>query len=671
MVGDLMDLHVYALLKRKYNDLAESVEGLVDESAELTEEARKTLAEAQDKLDEIKPLLETSKDNVKISEEQTAKVQEMLDELEPAVADIEAIIKQALQNVHTGEYESDREYLKGNETLYNGSTYRALEDVTGVLPTDTSKWQLVAQRGVDGEGAVSSVNNIAPDENGNVDLGNISTDWNSLEGKPEVLDDLGESDGKLTYKGEEVGEKLVIGRKAYVADGNTTTFKTEFEVEPNTNRVMVYVSGVIQSSGENFTENNDSITLNFTPAKGTQVLVYTFSGSETLFVDGGINEEDIKHLETKVDAIKKLEEAKSYTDGEIAKIPDVDTSKFVTTEHIYQNSVTTSETGTAFSEKAKAGGRNAIALGKASDASGNESVAIGNVARGIGWNSVAIGDGATASGTSSIALTGSSASKANSFSFGMSSYAESVRSVAIGLGAKTARMESIALGNFNGIYNGGEFDRTGELLVVGNGAGVSKRSNALHLHTSGDLTIMGEYKTGGADYAEMFEWEDKNPKNADRVALAVTWGEGESIKLANAGDEIIGIVSSTPAILGDNPMEWDKRYVTDQFGRPLRKVIEVETEDGEVVEKEWFVENPEYDKEATYTARTERDEWDAVGLMGKLYWIDDGTLNVGDYATVGEDGKAVKGNKDNGYRVLKRISKNVDGESGIIKVFFK
>lgn len=313
MVGDLMDLHVYALLKRKYNDLAESVEGLVDESAELTEEARKTLAEAQDKLDEIKPLLETSKDNVKISEEQIVKVQEMLDELEPAVADIEAIIKQALQNVHTGEYESDREYLKGNETLYNGSTYRALEDVTGVLPTDTSKWQLVAQRGVDGTGAVSSVNNIAPDENGNVDLGKITADWDDLEGKPEVLEGLGDEDGKLTYKGEEVGEKLVIGRKAYVADGNTATFKTEFEVEPNTNRVMVYVSGVIQSSGENFTENKDSITLKFTPAKGTQVLVYTFSGSETLFVDGGIVEEDIKHLETKEDATAKLEEAKQYT----------------------------------------------------------------------------------------------------------------------------------------------------------------------------------------------------------------------------------------------------------------------------------------------------------------------------------------------------------------------
>ena len=287
MVGDLMDLHVYALLKRRYNELAESVEGILDEAVELTADAKSTLEDVKSTLSEIEPLLEVTKGNVEASTEQVSKVQDMLNELEPKVKEVETIVNEAKQFVHTGEYERDRAYLKGNETLYNGSTYRALEDVTGELPADSDKWQLVAQRGVDGKGAVSSVNNISPDENGNVDLGKITADWDDLEGKPEVLEGLGDEDGKLTYKGEEVGEKLVIGRKVYEADGNTSTFKTEFEVEPNTNRVMVFVGGVIQTSGANFTESKGSITLNFTPSKGTQVIVYTFSGSETLFVDGG------------------------------------------------------------------------------------------------------------------------------------------------------------------------------------------------------------------------------------------------------------------------------------------------------------------------------------------------------------------------------------------------
>lgn len=94
-------------------------------------------------------------------------------------------------------------------------------------------------------------------------------------------------------------------------------------------------------------------------------------------------------------------------------------------------------------------------------------------------------------------------------------------------------------------------------------------------------------------------------------------------------------------------------------------------EDGEEETYEWFVENPEYDKDTPYISRSDRQEWSAIGLVGKLYWIDDGTLEAGDYATVGENGVATKGTKENGYRVMKRISKNVDGNSGVVKVFFK
>lgn len=244
-----------------------------------------------------------------------------------------------------------------------------------------------------------------------------------------------------------------------------------------------------------------------------------------------------------------------------------------------------------------------------------------------------------------------------------------------GCGIETLSESNKPFGNERAITYIGQYNKqptdSNTMFLVGIGSGATKKKTGMRMDSFGDLMVNGQYKTSGADYAEMFEWEDKNIENIDRVALAVTWGEGESIKLANAGDEIIGIVSATAAVLGDNPDEWDKRFVTDQFGRPLRKEYTEVNENGEEEIYEWFVENPEYDKDTPYIPRSERSEWDAIGLVGKLYWIDDGTLEVGDYATVGENGVATKGTKENGYRVMKRISKNTDGKSGVVKVFFK
>lgn len=70
-----------------------------------------------------------------------------------------------------GAYSNTKRYSKNNFVTYNGSSYMALEDnLIGILPTDSTKWQLVAQRGVDGNGSVVSVNKISPDLNGNVEL---------------------------------------------------------------------------------------------------------------------------------------------------------------------------------------------------------------------------------------------------------------------------------------------------------------------------------------------------------------------------------------------------------------------------------------------------------------------------------------------------------------------
>lgn len=74
-----------------------------------------------------------------------------------------------VDNFESYEYNPAVEYDFPNFVLYNGSTYLALQRVSGLVPTnDGTNWRLAAQRGVDGSGSVSSVNGINPDPNGNV-----------------------------------------------------------------------------------------------------------------------------------------------------------------------------------------------------------------------------------------------------------------------------------------------------------------------------------------------------------------------------------------------------------------------------------------------------------------------------------------------------------------------
>ena len=68
--------------------------------------------------------------------------------------------------------------------------------------------------------------------------------------------------------------------------------------------------------------------------------------------------------------------------------------------------------------------------------------------------------------------------------------------------------------------------------------------------------------------------------------------------------------------------------------------------------------NPAYDGTRKYQARTERPEWDAVGLIGKLVAVDDGTCQVDGYCTVGAGGGATASESRTRFRVMKRLDGN-------------
>lgn len=234
--------------------------------------------------------------------------------------------------------------------------------------------------------------------------------------------------------------------------------------------------------------------------------------------------------------------------------------------------------------------------------------------------------------------------------------------MALGYQLNCCSSNSVVIG-----YNNIEDYDSKYALIVGNGQ--SSRANGFTLDWSGNGTFGGQVGSTGSDYAEYFEWADGNPEAEDRVGYLVAL-DGDKIRLATPGDEILGIVSGTVAVLGDNyEWQWQGKYLTDDYGRVIYDMVDkYEEYEGEQVYMGTFPEpriNPDWDETATYIPRAKRKEWDAVGLLGKLYVRDDGTCEPNDYITVGADGIATTSLQKTNMRVMSRKSEN------IIRVFVK
>ena len=78
------------------------------------------------------------------------------------IEEIELQAKLILSKLYASEYKSNEKYSRPNIVYYNHSSYMCLSnsEITGILPTDTSKWQLIA------EGAI--VTSLTKNSNGNL-----------------------------------------------------------------------------------------------------------------------------------------------------------------------------------------------------------------------------------------------------------------------------------------------------------------------------------------------------------------------------------------------------------------------------------------------------------------------------------------------------------------------
>ena len=296
---------------------------------------------------------------------------------------------------------------------------------------------------------------------------------------------------------------------------------------------------------------------------------------------------------------------------------------------------------TASGNYSHAEGNSTTASGTYSHAEGDTTTASGNYAHAEGWKTTVSGNFAHAEGQDTAAK-------------GYYSHATGYHTV--------ANFYQTVVGRYN-VEKGSTLSYTTDsgYLIVGCGTSSSATANCLRATES---KVYGKtYSSSGADYAEMFEWLDGNISNEDRIGKFVTI-EGDKIKLATSQDDyILGVVSGNPSVIGDSHSDqWAYMFEQDIFGRPIYETVTIPEEkddDGNIIVEEHTEEqlkvSKQYDNTQPYIARDKRKEWVAVGLLGKLICIDDGTAEINGYVRPNENSIATYSEEKTKYRVMKRI----------------
>lgn len=336
-----------------------------------------------------------------------------------------------------------------------------------------------------------------------------------------------------------------------------------------------------------------------------------------------------------------------------------------------------------------AGKKDGTTLGPNATAEGGSATASGSCSHAEGWSTTASGYNTHAEGNETIASDNNSHAEGfKTTASGNSSHAEGSRTTASGSQSHAEGRETTAsgryshaggectiaeawaqtaIGRFNVKTNAGA-NGVSDFFIIGNGSSDTARSNAFRVTANGTAYGKAAYQTSGADYAEFFEWMDRNPDNEDRRGYFVALDGNKIRKATSADDYILGIVSATPVVVGNSdPDDWHARFLRDEFGNYLKKMIEDEytDENGETQVRmvESYIVNPDFDPNKPYTPRAERTEWSPIGMMGQLLVRDDGTCKVNGYCGVSDTGIATVA--QTGYRVIERVSEN------LVKVMFR
>lgn len=192
---------------------------------------------------------------------------------------------------------------------------------------------------------------------------------------------------------------------------------------------------------------------------------------------------------------------------------------------------------------------------------------------------------------------------------------------------------------------------------------VSTANRKLHIFPNGDVQASGTITGSQAftDYAEFFE----NLTLAEIPLGTLVTLDGDKVRRAETGDDILGVVSGTAFVIGgDTPFTWAKRFKTGEFGEMLYQDILDPDWQPTIPDPNWMpkgaesetlrpmipnpspqqtirvpVENDEYDASQVNIPRSQRSkEWTCVGLLGQLHVRVDASVSAGSWVKPKENG---------------------------------
>ena len=165
--------------------------------------------------------------------------------------------------------------------------------------------------------------------------------------------------------------------------------------------------------------------------------------------------------------------------------------------------------------------------------------------------------------------------------------------------------------------------------------------NVMELSQAGNLNIDGSYSNSGVDYAEYFESTDGS---VIPVGTTVVLDNGK-VRAATSSETPIGVIrpktSGTSVTGGVNQLNWQGKYLVDDYdGQLMESAVHCTWDDANGDHQQCWKDrpptgvtipsdaeertmdrpklNPLFDESKTYVPRSERDEWNCVGLLGQI-----------------------------------------------------
>jgi hypothetical protein len=558
--------------------------------------------------------------------------------------------------VYRGEYSASTAYVINDLVSRYGSTYYCKQNNTGVLPegdTTQTYWNVYIAGGGENLGdlqttnktsLVSAVNEVNTNTNTNTtSIGTLSslttTEKINLVGAVNEVKNQVNTHETDTLKHVNETNCIEIGVNANAEGDSTKAIGVNSHTEG---------SNTVASTFNSHAEGRYSLA-----CFGTFHKITAFDDTlKTITLDNTTALAVGNLLDIKIsDSISALDIPVTAINGLVVTLNTVLTITYNWKYAIEKNSVN------EFPVHAE--GENTTVSGRYSHVEGNNSLARGEASH-AECNSEASGDYSHAEGGGTIA-SGFGSHAEGSFTTASGQYSHSA-------GYYTqAKYAQTAIGQFSTISSASDtsYVTTAEAFMIGNGTSIGARGLAFKVLFNGNTYADAAYTSTGADYAEYFEWCDGNINTEDRVGYFVTL-DGDKIRKSTSIDNyILGIVSATPSVVGDNQDDhWQGKYLTDDWGRVQYHNVIIPDEldnEGNIINPEHIeihpIYNPDWDGSVEYISREKRKEWSAIGMMGKLFVRDDGTCIVDGYCKSNDNGIATS--SESGYRVMKRVSENI------------